>query len=272
MIMANWLVTGRIIPERKTFGHDRLPPLYIKEHDHGVDARVTIGVIDNQLVATIVGDMGNQSNVALKDIIAEAEQTVLNAVAFTSGAVFDVDVIGVIREGGNAPPESMHFHYMDNTHDVISRRNSCFSVPQIWRLCQGDDGIFLRMCLNDLKMALKYKGDGPLYCYRAVETIRHHIGIRHCVIDHRRDDRNLQWQILRTELGIAEEKLREIEKLSVPIRHGKTKNFTGAEWRNIITITWDVTEAYMKLLDQISKGQRRWPDDCSEIWQEAAQK
>ena len=135
--MASWLVTGRIIPERKTFGHKSLPPLHVKDPDSGLDVRVTFCVIDNQLLATIVGQVGDQSNVKLKEIVTQAEQLVLNAATFVSGAVFDVDVISVVRQDNDAPAGSIRLHYMNNMHDVISGRRPAFGVTQIWQLCQG---------------------------------------------------------------------------------------------------------------------------------------
>jgi uncharacterized membrane protein len=90
------VVIGRIIPERKAFQHDSLR-LYLKNPASGIDICVIFGVVDNQLVANIIGDVGDQSNVALWHTVAQAEQTILNAEAFTSGCVFDVDLVGLMR-------------------------------------------------------------------------------------------------------------------------------------------------------------------------------
>jgi hypothetical protein len=168
-----YLITGRVVPERKGFGHDGFR-LRLKHPELGIDAWVLVGVIDNQLTAKMVGDIGKQSNVAVKNIVAGAEQIALNAVAFTSGAVFDVDVIGVINDVVDRADGSFEFHYFD-THDVITNRKRVLELQQIWNLCISDDGLPLRMCLSDLQMALRKFEDSPFYCYRAIETVKNHI-------------------------------------------------------------------------------------------------
>ena len=247
------VVTGRIIPERKTFGHDGFR-LHVKEPDSGIDICVIFGVIDNQLAAKVIGEVGDQSNVALWNIVTQAEQIMLNAEAFTSGRVFDVDVVGLLRESAIRSDRSMSFHYKDNTHDLISNRSSAFSARQIWDLCIGDEGLALRMCLNDLRMALKEQNDAPFYCYRAVEMIKNHIGSK-CGGNEKQ-----QWEVTRDTLNVERKKLDIIKDLADPLRHGRRITFKGAEWRQVILISWEVTEAYMELLNDTTTGHRQWPN------------
>jgi hypothetical protein len=247
------VVTGRIIPERKAFGHDGLR-LYVKEPDSGIDICVIFGVIDNQLVANVWGEVGNQSNVAIWNLVAQAEQIMLNAEAFTSGRVFDVDLVGLLRERMDGPDGSMSFHYRDNVHDVIANRNAAFTTRQVWDFCISDEGLALRMCLNDLHMALKEQNDAPFYCYRAVEMIKNHVGSKYG------GNERQQWEVTRDILDVETEKLDIIKNLADPLRHGRRVTFKGAEWRQIILISWEVTEAYMKLLYDIATGQRQWPN------------
>jgi hypothetical protein len=250
------VITGRIIPERKAFGHEGLR-LYVKEPDSGIDICVIFGVIDNQLVAKVLGKVGDQSHVTLWNIITQAEQIVLNAEAFTSGRVFEVDLVSLLREDVDKLDGSMSFHYRDNVHDVIADRNAAFDARQVWDLCIMDEGFALRLCLNDLNMALRQQNDAPFYCYRAVEIIKNHIGSR-CGGNERQ-----QWEVTRNTLGVEREKLEIIKALADPLRHGRRVTFKGAEWRQVILISWEVTEAYMKLLYDIAAGQRRWPDDAA---------
>jgi hypothetical protein len=123
------IITGRVIPERKSFGHEGLR-LYVKDPVKEVDICLLLGVIDNQLVAKVIGEVGGQSNVFLKNLVVEAEQIVLSAVAFITGNIFDIDIIGVIRDRDDATDGSFNVHYIDNAHDVISSRTSSATLHQ----------------------------------------------------------------------------------------------------------------------------------------------
>jgi hypothetical protein len=216
---------------------------------------VLLGVIDNQLIAKVIGHVGEQSNVFLKNLVAQAEQIVLNAIAFTTGSVFDVDIISVIRESEDAADGSVEVHCIDNIHDVISARKSPITLQQIYEICISDDGLPLRRCLNDLRMALREISDSPFYCYRAIESIKGHVGGR---FGKTRDKG--QWEIMREALGLNRTDLEVVKNLADPLRHGRAVKFEGAEWRKIILISWDVTDAYIRFLCQVAKGERQWPD------------
>lgn len=246
------LVTGRVIPERKSFGHDALR-LYVKDPEKGVDICVLLGVIDNQLIAKVIGDTGGQSNVFLKNLVAQAEQIVLNVIAFTRGGVFDVDIISVIRERDDASDGSFEVHYLDNIHDVISDRKSSTTLQQIYEICISDDGLPLRRCLNDLRTALREINDSPFYCYRAIETIKGHIGDRFGETT----DKG-QWEVTRETLALNRSDLEVVKELADPLRHGCGIKFEGSEWRKIILISWDVTDAYIRFLWQVAKGEKQW--------------
>lgn len=243
------LVTGRITPERRSFGHNGLR-LYVKDSQKEVDICVLLGVVDNQLVANVTGHIGGQSNVYLKDLVTQAELIVLNAVAFLSGTIFDVDIINVVREREGVADGSIDVHYMDNVHDVIADRKSPISLQEIYQLCVSDDGLSLRRCLNDLRTALRELSDSPFYCYRAIETIKNDIGNRF----EKTKDEN-QWEVTREKLSVSRADIEFIKKLADPLRHGRAIKFEGAEWRKIVLIAWDVTDAYMRFLRNVAKGE-----------------
>lgn len=248
------MVTGQIIPERRAFGHDGLK-LFIKDLAAGIDTTLIFSVMDNQFIAKVVGDVGDQSNVMIKHMVSQAERIVLNAMAYTNGSVFDLDVIGVIHESHDKSNESVNFHYMDNVHDIIKNRHSAFEIKEIWQLCISDDGLPLRRCLNDLRMALKELNDSPFYCYRAIETTKYHIGTR---FGETKDKK--QWEATRSILQVEKAEINIIKNLADDLRHGKSVSYDGSEWRNIISITWDIVELYIKYLQEIEKGTKKWPE------------
>jgi hypothetical protein len=242
------LVIGRVIPERKRFGHEGLR-LYIKDSEAGVDACVIFGVIDNQLAARIIGNVGDLSNFTLNNIVRQAEQSLLNAYAFIHGEMFEVDIVGIAKDAKDRTDGSLEFHYLDNVDEVIQARDPLVSLEEIWALCQSHAGLYLRSSLNDLRMALRNHADGPFYCYRAMETIRHDIGRRHKI-----KEKKQQWERMRAVLAVSEHDIDVVKALAEGLRHGEPTRYTGQQWRQVISITWNVVEAYMLFVLEIMRG------------------
>jgi hypothetical protein len=136
----------------------------------------------------------------------------------------------------------------------LAGRHQLLSI-KIYRICISDDGISLCRCLNDLRTALRELNDSPFYCYRAIETIKGHIGDR---LGETTDKG--QWEAMREMLGVNRDDLEIVKKLADPLRHGRAIKFDGSEWRKIIHISWDVTEAYIMLLSKILSGEKKWSD------------
>jgi hypothetical protein len=60
-------------------------------------------------------------------------------------------------------------------------------------------------------------------------------------------------------LALDRADLEFVKNLADPLRHGSAIKFKGSEWRKIILIAWDVTEAYIRFLGEIAHGERQWP-------------
>lgn len=124
------LVIGRVIPERKRFGHEGLR-LYVRDPEIGVDACLIFGVIDNQLAARIIGNVGDLSNFTINNIVRQAEQSLLNAHAFLSGEMLEVDIVGIAKDVRQRDDGSLEFHYIDNVDEVIQARDARVSLEDI---------------------------------------------------------------------------------------------------------------------------------------------
>jgi len=239
----NYLVLGKIIPEREPFSHDGIR-LFVNDKERGVKVTLLLGVINNQLTAKIIGDIGGQSIVFLKNMVEQAENMVLNANAFLTGLVLETDIVSVIIEPNDRNDGSIDYHTF-GAHDLIATRQSSLDFQTIWKICDSSNGLPLGRALNDLKVALSNINDTPFYCYRAIETIKLHIGA-----SHGEDDDKKQWDITRNVLKVERADIDSIKKLADELRHGKNIRFTGVEWRNIVNLTWDIVEKYVLYLQE----------------------
>jgi hypothetical protein len=231
-----YLVIGRVIPERKSFGHDSLR-LNIKDPDIGIDACVIFRVDDGQLTARIICEFADHGNFTLKNIVRQVAQSWLNAHAFVHGETFEVDIVGILKDVRGGTDGSVEFHYQDNVHDIIRDRVNQADVQTVWSLCESE---YLRRTLNDLRMALMYHDDGPFYCYRALDTIRLGIG-RENNLTEPKDQWVRMWEVL----DGSRDEIAFFEKLATAIRHGDPVAYSGEEWRQAILSTWNVVERYV---------------------------
>jgi hypothetical protein len=163
-----------------------------------------------------------------------------------------VDIVGIAKDARDMADGSLEFHYIDNTDEIIQGRDARVSLEEIWTACQSDAGLNLRSSLNDLRMALRNHTDGPFYCYRAIETIRHDIGRRHGL-----KDKKQQWERTRAVLAVSEDDIGVVKALADALRHGEPLRYTGQQWRQVISITWNVVEAYMLFVLEIMRRDKQ---------------
>lgn len=201
------------------------------------------GVIDNQITAKVFGKVGHLSNFMLRMIAKQALQDSIGAIAFTTGRTYEVDLVGIVKDAPGKSDGSFRFDYFDNLDDVVTSKKTNITVQHIESLLLTDEQSELRRCLNDFQMALTNHLDSPFYCYRALESVRGHLGRRAEL-----SDKAKQWEHMRTLLSISKAEILKVKDCSDPLRHGVHATFNGSEWRAIISITWDILERYIKLL------------------------
>jgi hypothetical protein len=231
------IVVGRILPERKCFGHEPISLDIKNDPVIGADVRLVFGVIDSQLVARITTDQGRLNDYVIKSLVEQIETVLLNAAAFTTGTVLDVEIVTIATQKEDG---TLGVGYQDVVHDVIRDRPCYISVHDIWKLCDGPVGLCVRLCLNDLRSALKYPNDGPFYCYRALEALRHEVARRYDL-----EERDQQWTRLREIAGLSYDDMETFIKMATALRHGESLRYSGKEWRRIITMTWNAVERFM---------------------------
>jgi hypothetical protein len=163
------------------------------------------------------------------------------------GYLFELDLAGLLRDDKRKDDGSFEFHYFDPQDEVIGARETKLTVQEISALFITNDGVPVRRCLNDLHMALKDHADSPFYCYRALETVRWHLGNKVGAVKDKE-----QWEVLRQSLGVDRSAIEKVKKHADSLRHGIPISYRGDEWREIISITWDVVENYIRYLQKVS--------------------
>lgn len=89
---------------------------------------------------------------------------------------------------------------------------------------------------------MRHPDDTGFYCYRAIESLRHH-----CAAVHRLSeaDKAVQWKAFREAAGCSEETLLDVKAAADPVRHGQVVGVTAEERLKLLTMTWDVVDGYL---------------------------
>jgi hypothetical protein len=169
-------------------------------------------VIDNQLTAKLTGKIGDLSNYMLKSIVSQAVRSTLDSVAFTTGQLLELDLIGLLRDDVQKADGSFAFHYFDPCDEVVAARKTKLTAQEVAALFT-EAGIPLRRCLKDLHMALKDPAGSPFYCYRALETVKGHLGSKAGEV---KDNR--QWEVMREALRVERAEIEKVKKHADPLR------------------------------------------------------
>ncbi len=126
------------------------------------------------------------------------------------------------------------------------------AINSIYCLCVMTEGVYLRRCLNDLRMSMRYLDDTAFYCFRAIETIKQYFGYMTAA---KKDSE--QWLAMKNAIGGDKEEIEFIRKLAFPARHGVPTLITDEDQGKIFALTWSVVERFINYqLEQSSSSDR----------------
>jgi hypothetical protein len=244
--VTTYLVEGSVIPERAQVSV-QIPPFGITHFVTGYNATATVRIILNHVLVWIDTDE-SWDVYDLRNMVLAMLQYELALVGFVKGFAYDVDVrrvvnrdLGVDQVFGIDVP-------------VIAERNSdvdvSAAVEMIRRHTAGHEGVLLHRCFNDLRQALRNADDSGFYCYRAIESLRHHCAIRYGIAAR---NKTAQWEKLREVTQAAEATLRIVKTFADPVRHGALGTITDSERAEVLKTTWDLVDAYLSTLGSDSE-------------------
>jgi hypothetical protein len=107
----------------------------------------------------------------------------------------------------------------------------------------GQNGVFLHRCFSDLVSAMKHADGTGFYCYRAIESLRHHCAAVHGLSS---AEKSNQWEKFREVSRCDEQTLRTIKVAADPLRHGEATGTSSEDREDLFTRTWDVVDGYLK--------------------------
>ena len=237
--MEPYLFVGTVMPERAVLSFD--DALEFQHLSSGRTVKAAISVLNNQ-VAVRVETEDDWDLHELRNVVKNILRDRLAVIGFVRGCAYELDVTRVMsRERGVNYVFGIDIPYLSERGRSVGLEER---VNKVIAKMKGLNGAYLSRCFADLASAMKYADTG-FYCYRAIESLRHHCANVHGLAD---ADGSEQWQRFRQVTGCTEARVREIEAASTRLRNGEPSSVTSGERRTLFAGTWDIVEAYLKAL------------------------
>lgn len=235
--MEPYLFHGVVLPERA-----QLSLSFALQFTHvgsGLTGEAKVSIVLNQ-VAVWVESEHDWDIFDLRNVVKNIVQGELAMVGYLKGYAYESEITRVLHQGRG----------IDRVFGIdipcIAKRGESVDLPEaLSRLrekANGPNGVFLRRCFADLASAMRDADDTGFYCYRAIESLRHHCAAVHAVFA---VNKSGQWEKFREVAGCDERTLRSIKAAADPLRHGVASAVSSKEREKLLTSTWEVVDGYL---------------------------
>lgn len=234
--MEPYLFHGIVLPERAqlslgfsvNFGHIST----------GVNGQAQISIVFNQVVVWVTCE--HDWNIFdLRNVVKNIVQGHLSMLGYLKGYAYDFEITRVLsRERKIDYVFGIDIPCIANRNQGIDLNEALFQLRQ---KTAGERGVFILRCLGDLASAMKHADDTGFYCYRAIESLRHH-----CAAENNLGEASkaLQWQKFRDIACVEEASIRLIKTAADPLRHGEPGT-EAIDRADLFTTTWAIVDAYL---------------------------
>ncbi|MBK5051424.1 hypothetical protein [Paraburkholderia domus] len=235
--MEPYLFYGVVLPERAqlslqfTLGFSHLVS--------GVKGEAKVSILFNQ-VAVRVESEHDWDIFDLRNVVKNIVQNHLAMVGYLMGYAYELEITRVLNQG-----REIDWVFGIDIPCLTERSEGINLQESLMKLRDktiGTNGVFLNRCFADLVSSMKHADDTGFYCYRAIESLRHHCAAVHGLTD---AGKPKQWEKFREVSGCTEETLRSIKSAADPLRHGEASGGTSEGRAKLLTDTWDVVDGYL---------------------------
>jgi len=235
--MEPYLFQGVVLPERAQltlqFG------LKFTHIGSGASGTAKVSIVLNQIAVWIESEH-EWDIFDLRNLVKTLVQSHLAMVGYLKGYAYDFEVTRVLSQS-----RQIDYVFGVDIPCLAERGNPVDLQEALAKLREkttGPDGVFLHRCFSDLASAMKHADDTGFYCYRAIESLRHHCAARNGLSG---AEKSRQWEKFREVAGCSEETLRTIKEAADPLRHGEASASNAGDRTTMFTNTWDVVGGYL---------------------------
>lgn len=234
--MEPYLLSGVVLPERASLSLN----FHLGFSGPGsISATAKVSIVLNQVAVWIDGEH-EWDILDLRNLVKNIVQTHLDIVGYLKGCAYEFEVSRVLNQS-----RGIDYVFGIDIPCLAERGQSedlQGSLSKLREKILGPSGLFLRRCFSDLRSAMRHAEDTGFYCYRAIESLRHHCAVLNGLGD---TPKLMQWEKFRETAGCTEETLRAIKAAADPLRHGQPVEVTSEDRGKLFRDTWGVVDAYL---------------------------
>lgn len=235
--MEPYLFHGIVLPERA-----QLSLQFALEFTHVASGSIgvaKVSIILNQ-VAVWVESEHDWDIFDLRNVVKNILQSHLAMVGYLKGYAYDFEATRVLNQS-----RGIDYVFGIDIPCLAERGKSVElqeALPKLRGKTIGPNGVFLNRCFSDLASSMKHADDTGFYCYRALESLRHHCAAAHGLS---KAEKSQQWKRFREVAGCDEQTLRSIKAAADPLRHGEAHGVDSDGRAELFASTWDVVDKYL---------------------------
>lgn len=244
--MEPYLFSGVVLPERAQLSlHFALGFSHIAS---GVNGVAKASIVLNQVAVWVESDH-DWDIFDLRNVVKNIVQSHLAMVGYLKGYVYDFEITRVLSQS-----RGIDYVFGIEVPCLAEQGKSVDLQDALTKLRAktiGPNGVFLHRSFSDLVSAMKHADDTGFYCYRAIESLRHHCSAVHGLSA---ADKSRQWEKFREISGFEEQTLRTIKLAADPLRHGNVSGVSAEDRAKLFSITWAVVGGYINAIQPHLSG------------------
>lgn len=225
-----YIFFGKVHPERCLVSISELR-IRIIALDGEINGELVFYASLSQIIAVFNCDKIIQNYLTLKNSVEDFIRTAVDALGYTNGCGYDIEIIEMIDSLGNSP--TVFGVGIPAIKD--SAKEAGVTFQHVMDVFKDPRGWHLMRCLAVLREAIRVPKDTGFFCYRGVESLRQFFRQE----KEAKDDKQ-SWEMLRTELGVDRSDLDEIKRWANPLRHGDSVAISDAARASVFKLTWSI--------------------------------
>ncbi|WP_328515486.1 hypothetical protein [Ralstonia pseudosolanacearum] len=179
----------------------------------------------------------------LRNIVSNIVQNHLGMLGFLLGRAYDFSVTRVLSQSRNV--DYVFGIDVPGISDDAETMDVQQALNELSAKAIGTNGIYLNRCFGDLVAAIKHADDTAFYCYRAIESLRHHFAATHELAS---ESKVVQWSKFREAAGCEHAAIMAIKTASDGLRHGDPTSVVGHDRAELLRDTWGIVRSYINQL------------------------
>jgi len=206
----------------------------------GIAVVAKVSVVLNQVVVWIESER-EWDIFDLRNVVKHIVQSDLDKIGYLRGFAYDFEVTRVLNQS-----RGIDYVFGIDVPCLAERSKSLDLNAELSKLRDkaiGPNGVFLNRCFGDLVSAMKHADDTGFYCYRAIESLRHHCAATYNLLS---ANKFVQWEKFRVVSTCDEKTLRSIKLAADPLRHGEVVGITSDNREALLIQTWGIVDGYLK--------------------------